>query len=263
MNTGTPSPWTIIALSIWVRLVHGLRSTPTSSVHTAGRRISAGGRSGCSFPRDQRKTSGIAMEISRYDVTSSTLRDPKLYPNYQKCCPPMEVTQEAGEIIFVPSGWHHQVYNVIDTISINHNWVNGCNVTVMWRFLQKELTAVQREIAEWMDTMDNWDQHCQVIMKSCTGIDYTEFYTFLKMIAQPRLEVLETDGVDIPTEDRMIPGPRHALFDLEKIADVLSTMIGDADFQKLDVEALSPPPEQFLHRLRAVISQMSCAVPSI
>ncbi|PIO24837.1 hypothetical protein AB205_0046260, partial [Aquarana catesbeiana] len=195
-----------------------------------------------------------------YDVTSPTLQDPKLYLNYQKCCPPIEVTQEAGEIIFVPSGWHHQVYNVIDTISINHNWVNGCNVAVMWRFLQKELTAVQREIAEWKDTMDGWDQHCQVIMKSCTGIDYTEFYTFLKMIAQRRLEVLETNGVDLPAEGRMTPGPRHALFDLEKIADVLSTLIDDVDFQKLDVETFDPPPKQLLRRLKMVIDPKSCAV---
>lgn len=195
-----------------------------------------------------------------YDVTSPTLQDPILYPNYQRCCPPIEVTQEAGEIIFVPSGWHHQVYNVIDTISINHNWVNGCNVAVMWRFLQKELTAVQREIAEWKDTMDGWDQHCQVIMKSCTGIDYTEFYTFLKMIAQRRLEVLETNGVDLPAEGRMTPGPRHALFDLEKIAAVLSTLIDDVDFQKLDVETFDPPPKQLLQRLKMVIDPKSCAV---
>lgn len=33
----------------------------------------------------------------------------------------IEVEQQAGEILFVPSGWYHQVENVTDTISINHN----------------------------------------------------------------------------------------------------------------------------------------------
>ncbi|XP_040208115.1 2-oxoglutarate and iron-dependent oxygenase JMJD4 isoform X2 [Rana temporaria] len=146
-----------------------------------------------------------------YDVTSPALQDPKLFPNYQKCCPPIEVTQEAGEIIFVPSGWHHQVYNV-------------------------------------------------VIMKSCTGIDYTEFYTFLKTIAHRRLKVLETNAVDLPAEGRMVPGPRHALFDLEKIADVLSALIGDDDFQKLDVETLNPPPKQLLQRLTMAMDPKSRAV---
>ena len=36
----------------------------------------------------------------------------------------IEIIQESGEIVFVPSGWFHQVHNLEDTISINHNWFN-------------------------------------------------------------------------------------------------------------------------------------------
>ena len=32
------------------------------------------------------------------------------------------IIQGPREVIFVPSGWHHQVFNVTDTLSINHNW---------------------------------------------------------------------------------------------------------------------------------------------
>lgn len=49
-----------------------------------------------------------------------------------------------------------------DTISINHNWVNGCNLANMWHFLQQELCAVQQEVSEWRDTMPDWHHHCQV-----------------------------------------------------------------------------------------------------
>ena len=49
-----------------------------------------------------------------------------------------------------------------DTISINHNWVNGCNLAHMWRFLQQELQAVQQEVREWKDSMPDWHHHCQV-----------------------------------------------------------------------------------------------------
>lgn len=48
-----------------------------------------------------------------YDVTSAELRDRGLFPNSEEACQPLEIIQEAGEIIFVPSGWHHQVYNLV------------------------------------------------------------------------------------------------------------------------------------------------------
>lgn len=48
-----------------------------------------------------------------YDVDSAELHDENLYPNYKKVRSRIEVIQEAGEIIYVPSGWHHQVYNLV------------------------------------------------------------------------------------------------------------------------------------------------------
>ncbi|KAG6460890.1 hypothetical protein O3G_MSEX012282 [Manduca sexta] len=52
-----------------------------------------------------------------------------------------EVIQEQGDGIFVPSGWYHQVLNVEDTISINHNWVNACNIQIVCNSLAKNLTV--------------------------------------------------------------------------------------------------------------------------
>lgn len=48
-----------------------------------------------------------------YDVTAPELLDTRLYPRMQRSSLPLEVIQEAGEMIFVPSGWHHQVYNLV------------------------------------------------------------------------------------------------------------------------------------------------------
>jgi len=48
-----------------------------------------------------------------------------------------------------------------DTISINHNWLNGCNVDISWNFLKQNLQDVQREISDCLD-MDGWHEQCQV-----------------------------------------------------------------------------------------------------
>ena len=61
----------------------------------------------------------------------------KKYPNASKVGRSYEVIQETGDVIFVPSGWHHQVLNLEDTFSINHNWFNGANVGKIFDELKK------------------------------------------------------------------------------------------------------------------------------
>ncbi|MBN3324130.1 JMJD4 protein, partial [Atractosteus spatula] len=195
-----------------------------------------------------------------YDITAPILQDKKQYPHYEEGCKPLEIIQEAGEVIFVPSGWHHQVYNLEDTISINHNWLNGCNLDIMWQFLQGELSAVQNEIGEWKNTMDNWHQHCQVIMKSCSGIDYREFYTFLKIIAENRLAFLNScagsSSSSRLSEALAALGPYHAAFDLQRVAHVLECLLSNEDFQRLDPDSLSSQPENLLQQIKEALGSV-------
>ncbi|XP_047632277.1 2-oxoglutarate and iron-dependent oxygenase JMJD4 isoform X3 [Phacochoerus africanus] len=191
-----------------------------------------------------------------YDVTSPTLLDSRLHPVLNRCSPPLEVTQEAGEMVFVPSGWHHQVHNLEDTISINHNWVNGCNLANMWHFLQQELCAVQQEIIEWRDTMPDWHHHCQVIMRSCSGINFEEFYHFLKVIAERRLLFLAKGMGPGKVECGKSTGlgPQQAAFDVSRIAEVLKSVLAHPDFRRMDTSAFSPQPEELLQQLEEVVA---------
>ncbi|XP_063564667.1 2-oxoglutarate and iron-dependent oxygenase JMJD4 isoform X2 [Gorilla gorilla gorilla] len=168
-----------------------------------------------------------------YDVTSPALCDTHLHPRSQLAGPPLEITQEAGEMVFVPSGWHHQVHNLDDTISINHNWVNGFNLANMWRFLQQELCAVQEE----------------VIMRSCSGINFEEFYHFLKVIAEKRLLVLR----EAAAEDGAGLGFEQAAFDVGRITEVLASLVAHPDFQRVDTSAFSPRPKELLQQLREAV----------
>nr|KAG5702396.1 hypothetical protein BaRGS_027483 [Batillaria attramentaria] len=120
-----------------------------------------------------------------YDVTSDELRDPRKFPNAHKAKHRIELVQNPGETIFVPSGWHHQVHNLDDTISINHNWLNGCNVRLCWAHLKDALKAVEKEISDCRD-MDGWEQQCQLILKADTGLDFIEFFRFMETVAERR-----------------------------------------------------------------------------
>ena len=64
----------------------------------------------------------------------------KKYPNAHKAVRSYEVIQETGDVIFVPSKWHHQVHNLEDTISINHNWFNGANIGSIFGDLKKGIS---------------------------------------------------------------------------------------------------------------------------
>ncbi|GAB1607725.1 2-oxoglutarate and iron-dependent oxygenase JMJD4-like [Argonauta hians] len=124
-----------------------------------------------------------------YDVTSADLQDPILYPDYHKLSHRYRVVQNPGEIIFVPSGWHHQVWNTEDTISINHNWLNGCCIDLNWRFLKRTLEDVKAEISDCKD-MEGWGHQCQVVLKSLTGSSFEDFYRLCRVIASRRLPLV-------------------------------------------------------------------------
>eukprot|EP01059_Diplonema_ambulator_P007684 TRINITY_DN1717_c0_g1_i1.p1 TRINITY_DN1717_c0_g1~~TRINITY_DN1717_c0_g1_i1.p1 ORF type:complete len:464 (+),score=158.80 TRINITY_DN1717_c0_g1_i1:63-1394(+) len=60
------------------------------------------------------------------------------YPNLTRAELPLETIVEAGDMIFIPSGWWHQVLNVAPfTIAITQNVCSPGNFPRVWRDLQK------------------------------------------------------------------------------------------------------------------------------
>ncbi|XP_077923851.1 2-oxoglutarate and iron-dependent oxygenase JMJD4 isoform X4 [Halichoerus grypus] len=184
------------------------------------------------FPPGQEEALRDCHGALPYDVTSPALLDSRLYPMRKHCSPPLELTQEAGEMVFVPSGWHHQVHNL------------------------QELRAVQREVSQWRDTMPDWDRHCQVIMRSCSGINFEEFYHFLKIIAERRLLLLakEMGPGDMEGSAGSGLGPQQAAFDVSRIAEVLASVVAHPDFQRVDASVFSLQPGELLQQLEEVVA---------
>lgn len=143
-----------------------------------------------------------------------------------------EIIQKAGEAVFVPSNWHHQVWNLEDTISVNHNWINGCNVDTMWLSLSNHLIKVKDEIKDCKD-MPDFEDHCQLMLKASFGMDFQEFYKFIAYIAKKRINFLKLGEVVYLPEGRTL-GRNHAVFDLCCIYHVVNMLEAHEDMQKLN-----------------------------
>ncbi|PIA17280.1 Clavaminate synthase-like protein [Coemansia reversa NRRL 1564] len=94
----------------------------------------------------------------------------------------LEFVQRAGETVFVPSGWWHQVRNVGDTISINHNWANEFNLHFLYARLASDMAAVRHALRDVAD-MDGFEEQVQLVLRADSGTDYRNFIRFLKYIA--------------------------------------------------------------------------------
>lgn len=61
-----------------------------------------------------------------YDATSKELNDYTRYKAYDKrVLKYIDIIQQEGEIIFVPSGWYHQVWNIVNIFNYNYFYLKN------------------------------------------------------------------------------------------------------------------------------------------
>lgn len=131
------------------------------------------------------------------------------------------IIQEKGDALFVPSGWYHQVENQSDTISINHNWNNGCNIQIMWEVLNQSLNDVELEIGQFKDSPDYYSE-CQTLLKALCGANFESFINFISFIAKKRLTQLTGQGNKY---DTLCFGTNHVKFDLKMVLNVMELIL--------------------------------------
>ncbi|KAJ2437635.1 hypothetical protein GGF42_008557 [Coemansia sp. RSA 2424] len=106
-----------------------------------------------------------------------------------------KVVQGPGETMFVPSGWWHQVRNVGDTISINHNWANEFNLGRMYERLVHDLQSVRYALSD-VTGMDGFEDHVQLVLRANSGMDFAGFLAFVEYIAGRYLQGAVAGSVD-------------------------------------------------------------------
>ncbi|XP_041970722.1 2-oxoglutarate and iron-dependent oxygenase JMJD4 [Aricia agestis] len=154
------------------------------------------------------------------------LFEPEKYKNVEY----IEVYQEKGDCIFVPSGWHHQVFNLSDTISINHNFINSCNIEKVWQSLVNNLVAVENEILEFKESQEFMEQ-CQLILKSVFGMDFSSFLNLIIYIGKKRLKHLNRNNNVV--FEKFYYGKNHLQYDLLALKNIYTLVQSHELFSQL------------------------------
>ncbi|KAJ6811101.1 jmjC domain-containing protein 4 isoform X1 [Iris pallida] len=160
------------------------------------------------------------FKSSVYDVHSDVSETK--FPSFHKAVW-LECIQEQNEIIFVPSGWYHQVHNLEDTISINHNWFNGCNLSWVWNLLVKDYNEAKEYIEDIREIADDFEGLCQRNLAANTGMNYYTFFIFLTRFSLANLMLLKNlrngnDGFRSPSK------AQHLITNLVSTRKVASRM---------------------------------------
>ncbi|EIE20714.1 Clavaminate synthase-like protein [Coccomyxa subellipsoidea C-169] len=109
----------------------------------------------------------------------------------------IEVDQGVGEAIFVPSGWHHTVTNLEDTLSINHNWLNGFNLHRGWALLRREHAEAAAAIEDCRATCspEEFEELVQRNMAANCGLDFRAAAEFVGCIAARELRLIRQPAI--------------------------------------------------------------------
>jgi hypothetical protein len=127
---------------------------------------------------------------------------------------PLVVDQPPNSALFVPSLWYHQVRNLSDCLSVNHNWFNASNARLAWAMLRDELDSVRAGLPDADDRGDG--VLCQSLVERKAGAD---FKTFAGILASAvRRHVRRAVG-EWESESRTRSGKRRRLDGENKLDD--------------------------------------------
>ncbi|XP_076906342.1 arginine-specific demethylase JMJ20-like [Bidens hawaiensis] len=162
------------------------------------------------------------MKNSVYDIFEEV--DDTIFPNFKKTVW-LECTQERNEIIFVPSGWYHQVHNLEDTISINHNWFNAYNLSWVWDLMLRDYKEAREYIEDIKDICDDFEGLCQRNLAANTGMNFYDFFNFMVRFSFANIvQLCHLAKSSATVKWRSSRTAQHLVFNLESVKDIAIKM---------------------------------------
>ncbi|KAK1433838.1 hypothetical protein QVD17_10756 [Tagetes erecta] len=162
------------------------------------------------------------MKNSVYDIFEEV--DDTIFPNFKKTIW-LECTQDRNDIIFVPSGWYHQVHNLEDTISINHNWFNAYNLSWVWDLMLRDYKEAREYIEDIKDICDDFEGLCQRNLAANTGMNFYDFFNFLVRFSFANIvQLCHLAKSCVSTKWHSSCTAQHIIFNLESAKDIASKM---------------------------------------
>ena len=103
------------------------------------------------------------------------------------------VVQPPRSLIFIPSGFEHDVLNLTASLSVNHNWFGAAAAPRCWAFLRSEAQIIEREFAEFKRAMDAegdevWVQRVCDVERINSGLSRRQFAELLLLQAESAVE---------------------------------------------------------------------------
>ncbi|EGT34798.1 hypothetical protein CAEBREN_22749 [Caenorhabditis brenneri] len=130
---------------------------------------------------------------------SGYVDDIRKFPDLFEQAKVISFVQEPGEIVFVPSNWYHQVHNLEDTISINHNWMNSTNLGLVNDFLMNREQDVRHELRDCFDSFleDEFEEKVEELLFADARLNKKRFLKLCDLVRQSRSQSNQKYTCDI------------------------------------------------------------------
>ena len=112
------------------------------------------------------------------------------------------VVQRPGDLVFVPSLWVHQVHNLSDAVSVNHNWANAYTAPHMvWLLafeVRQALDALDAETTAILKSDGSWSETLNLMLKGSGAWSIRIMESFLSYLAEWEMQrrTQESDDAD-------------------------------------------------------------------